>query len=179
MINCGLRGPITLGLCPSLQQLHLSKNQFRSNIPPAELSGTIPPELGNMENCVCLSPNTLRIRKFATFKAPFVISNKLTGPIPTEFESLLKLTIFQLDHNELTGPIPEQIGLLSRLEEINLSHNNLSGTIPSTLGSLQNLKSLNRLIPALLDNLKLKYLNVDQNLTNLSIKAREIHDGII
>ena len=69
--------------------------------------------------------------------------NKLTGEIPMEMTSLLKLGTLNLSRNHLNGRIPLQIGKLERLETLDLSSNNLSGPIPQGMSSLTFLNHLN------------------------------------
>ena len=108
------------------------------------LSGTIPPELGNLTQLTQLD----------------LEYNELTGPIPPELGDLPQLRRLVLGANELTGTIPPELGGLSQLTMLDLGRNSLSGTIPSELGSLPRLDSLllhrNELtgpIPAELGNL--------------------------
>ena len=113
---------------------------LRSN----NLSGTIPPELGNL----------------ASLQVLHLDRNGLTGPIPPELGNLANLIELVLIQNELTGPIPRELANLSNLEALILGANRLTGAIPSELGDLANLKWLhlgeNRLtgsIPPELGNL--------------------------
>ena len=91
-----------------------------------ELTGPIPPELGNLANLARLS---LRI-------------NALTGPIPSELGNLSNVTRLDLGSNELTGLIPPELGNLSNLTRLDLGSNELTGPIPPELGNLVNLKSV-------------------------------------
>ena len=95
-----------------------------------------------------------------------LMSNSLTGTIPSELGNLTNLTWLNLSRNSLSGGIPGELGNLTNLEQLNLSDNSLSGSIPRELGSLTNLEELNLYgnslsgnIPAELGNLSnLKYL---------------------
>ena len=90
------------------------------------LSGPIPPELGNLANLEFLS----------------LAFNDLSGPIPPELGNLANLETLQLVSNDLSGPIPPELGDLSNLIHLDLVGNNLSGPIPRELGNLANLESL-------------------------------------
>ena len=92
----------------NLEWLHLFDNN---------LSGPIPPELGNLANL-----QWLRLE-----------NNGLTGAVPAELGGLAKLRELRLDGNRLTGEIPPELGALSFLGELRLSGNNLSGCVPRTL----------------------------------------------
>ena len=122
-------------------ELSLSGNDLTGTIPPelgdlsslTELSlysngltGTIPPELGDLSSLTELSLNL----------------NGLTGPIPPELGNLTRLTRLNLGQNGLTGPIPPELGNLSNLRELNLPDNGLTGPIPSEFGNLTRLSEL-------------------------------------
>jgi Leucine-rich repeat (LRR) protein len=90
------------------------------------LSGTIPPELGNLSSLQGLSLSW----------------NELSGAIPPELGNLSGLLTLQLGGNQLSGTIPPELGNLSSLQNLSLSSNQLSGTIPPELGNLSSLQSL-------------------------------------
>ena len=92
-----------------------------------QLSGTIPPELGNLANLTEL----------------YLSSNQLSGEIPSELGNLANLTYLDLHENQLSGEIPSQLGNLTNLTWLYLFSNQLSGSIPSELGNLSNLTHLN------------------------------------
>ena len=91
-----------------------------------DLSGPIPPELGNLANLEGLD----------------LFGNALSGPIPPELGNLASLESLWLDFNDLTGTIPPELGNLANLESLWLGENNLTGTIPPELGNLANLVEL-------------------------------------
>ena len=91
-----------------------------------QLSGEIPPEMGNLTNLGFLA----------------LSNNQLTGPIPPEIGKLTSLTSLWLQDNQLSGPIPPQLGSLTGLQWLELSNNHLSGSIPPELGSLVYLRFL-------------------------------------
>ena len=90
------------------------------------LSGSIPPELGNL-----LRLEYLRMDE-----------NHFAGSIPPELGNLLRLEYLSLSGNRLNGPIPPELGNLSGLERLFLSGNQLSGSIPPELGNLLKLEDL-------------------------------------
>ena len=108
-VNVGHDGRVT--------QLLLSYNN---------LSGPIPPELGNLASLVQLSLD----------------GNNLSGSIPPELDNLASLEQLYLSDNELSGPIPPELGNLASLVQLWLDGNNLSGSIPPELGNLASLRSL-------------------------------------
>ncbi|MFC1575920.1 Ig-like domain-containing protein, partial [Gemmatimonadota bacterium] len=71
-----------------------------------------------------------------------LISNQLTGSIPSELGDLSNLTHLHLTSNQLTGSIPPELGNLSNLSSLHLHSNQLTGPIPPDLGSLANLRFL-------------------------------------
>ena len=120
------------------------------------LTGTIPPELGNLTNLENLS----------------LMSNELTGTIPPELEALQNLTKLALGPNQLTGTIPPELGNLTNLKDLYLFGSELTGTIPAELGNLTNLETLalssNELTGTIppelgnLTNLKTLFLSVNE-----------------
>ena len=121
--------------------LYLDWNNLSGKIPPElgnltklqhlylnsnDLTGPIPPELGNLINLKTLELN----------------NNGLSGKIPPELGNLIRLETLSLSINDLTGPIPPELGQLTDLQYLWLSNNNLSGPIPTEVLDLPHLKSL-------------------------------------
>ena len=114
----------------------------RLNMYESEMSGKIPPELGDLSNLEILELD----------------GNALSGGIPPELGNLSNLVTLSIQNGRLAGGIPPEIGGLSNLEVLELDGNQLTGGIPPELGNLSNLKSLtlegNRLsgcVPAALE----------------------------
>ncbi len=91
-----------------------------------ELTGIIPPALGNLANLERLSLG----------------GNGLTGIIPAELGQLGNLRRLSLGYNSLYGHIPPELGSLRELQSLALGGNLLTGTIPPALGELANLEYL-------------------------------------
>ena len=119
-------------------KLHLQGNQLSGEIPPElgnltglqslglsfnQLSGEIPPELGNLAS---LRGMTLRY-------------NRLSGEIPPELGNLTGLRRLSLSNNQLSGEISPELGNLASLIDLHLHSNRLSGKIPPELGNLTSL----------------------------------------
>ena len=186
--NMGLRGtiPAQLGDLTALTVLDLitptCDGEPCPNVADHErnqLTGPIPPELGNLANLrqLLLHNNQLSggispaLGRLANLRVLALGLNQLTGPVPTELGNLASLQELYLWGNKLTGPIPTELGYLSNLQRLSLSQNQLTGTIPNSLGSLSNLLVLslsqNRLtgpIPESLGDLsKLQVLSLWSN----------------
>ena len=124
-------------------------------LPENNLSGPLPPELGDLAH----------LRRLSLY------SNKITGPIPAELGRLDQLTLLDLSWNQMEGSIPPELGQLLSLDTLDLFSNTLTGTIPPTLGNLGSLLSLrlgwNELsgtIPPELGSLaKAEYVNMSRN----------------
>ena len=76
-----------------------------------KLSGTIPPELGDLTALTRLDFS----------------GNQLSGTIPTELGNLTALTRLDLDRNQLSGTIPPELGNLTNLDALYLAGNRLKG----------------------------------------------------
>ena len=96
------------------------------DLPYNGLTGSIPPEIGNLTNLYSLYLN----------------NNQLTDSIPSEIGNLTNLTKVILGGNQLTGSIPSEIGNLTNLTHLSLEYNQLTGSIPSEIGNLTNLNYL-------------------------------------
>ena len=82
-----------------------------------ELSGPIPPELGQLAKV-----EDLRLHE-----------NMLSGPIPIDLAQLSKLKVLWLNDNELTGEVPADLAQLTRLEDLRFGGNQFSGCVPEEL----------------------------------------------
>ena len=84
------------------------------------LTGTIPPELGN----------------FARLETLDLSGNTLDGLIPPELGKLARLQVLWLYDNHLHGPIPLELGNLTSLRSLYLHGNDLRGPLPQSLTDL-------------------------------------------
>ncbi|KAB2637270.1 receptor-like protein kinase [Pyrus ussuriensis x Pyrus communis] len=120
------------------------------NLSYMNLTGTIPPHLGNLSFLVRLEfgnnsfhgtlPQELsRLRRLT--RVSFA-NNIFVGTIPSWFGSLSKLQRMRLNGNQFSGSIPTAIFNLSALQGIDLSNNRLSGSIPREIGNLTMLKAI-------------------------------------
>ncbi|KAF3435221.1 hypothetical protein FNV43_RR22308 [Rhamnella rubrinervis] len=69
--------------------------------------------------------------------------NNLSGDMPVEITSLIKLVALNVSTNHLTGNIPANIGDMKSLETLDLSGNELVGEIPRSMPSMTFLNHLN------------------------------------
>ncbi len=125
------------------------------NLVVNDLSGHIPPEIGN-----------LGALQWLNFRG-----NNLSGPIPPEIGNLGALIRLNLYDNNLSGPIPPEIGNLTALSNLHLQDNALNGPIPPEMANLTTLFSLNLernalrgpIPPAMVNLLALKFLHLSGN----------------
>jgi hypothetical protein len=84
-----------------------------------QLTGSIPPEIGNLTNLTEL----------------YLFNNQLTGSIPSEIGNLTNLTKLMLSDNQLSGEIPQSICDLDINWIINffISNNQLCPPYPSCI----------------------------------------------
>ncbi|KAM5569873.1 putative LRR receptor-like serine/threonine-protein kinase [Rosa sericea] len=88
------------------------------------LSGTIPPELGNLSFLVNLD----------------FTNNNFHGSLPSELGRLRRLKFISLRFNKFMSIIPSWLGLLSKLRTVNLCGNKFSGFIPAAMFNLSALQ---------------------------------------
>ncbi|KAK9947645.1 hypothetical protein M0R45_003259 [Rubus argutus] len=69
-------------------------------------------------------------------------SNRLTGPVPSDFSNLTLLRNLYLQGNELSGEFPPGLTRLERLNRLDLSNNNFTGSIPFAVNNLTQLTGL-------------------------------------
>ena len=97
------------------------------NLPNNGLSGTIPPEVGDL----------VHLRRLD------LSNNGLTGTIPPEVGNLVRLELLNLSGNRLSGPVPPELGNLTVLSSLRLHDNaDLSGSLPLALSGLTRLTTL-------------------------------------
>jgi len=109
------------------------------------LDGSLPPELGALENVEVLSlgRNSLtgelpsELGAMRSLERLYLQDNDLTGEMPPEWGGLTRLKRLYLWRNQLTGEIPSAVGSMRFLERLNLGGNRLTGRIPPELGSLR------------------------------------------
>ncbi|MBD1911721.1 MULTISPECIES: DUF4347 domain-containing protein [unclassified Leptolyngbya] len=158
------------------------------SLPNNNLSGTIPPELGNLSNLTSISfgfnhlsgtipPELGNLSKLTNLA---LRGNQLSGSIPPALGNLINLSNLGLRENQLSGSIPEELGNLTNLASLLLDNNQLSGSIPTALGNLSNLQSfslnnnnLSGVIPTELGNLsKLALVELSHNQLSGSIPTQ-------
>ncbi|CAL9015667.1 unnamed protein product [Prunus brigantina] len=114
------------------------------------LTGTIPPNLGNLSFLVGLlfrnnSFHGTLPRELSYLRRVKLINfgyNNFMGSIPSWFGSFPKLQIFNLRGNQFSGSLSTTIFNMSTLQVIDLTNNQLSGAIPREIGNLTMLKEI-------------------------------------
>ena len=114
------------------------------------LSGSIPPELGNLARLRQLSlvsnnltgPIPPNLGDLTDLDVLSFAANALSGPIPSELAGMTAVTSLSLYGNGLSGPIPPEFGSLARMRWLELAGNDLTGPIPPELGTLPSLEWL-------------------------------------
>ncbi|KAE8723486.1 O-fucosyltransferase family protein isoform 1 [Hibiscus syriacus] len=97
------------------------------NLTCMNLTGTIPPHLGNLSFLHSLDLGI----------------NNFHGHLPKELGQLNRLRLLRLSFNGLNGEIPSWIGNLHRVKILKMRSNKFTGTIPQTLVNMFNLEILN------------------------------------
>ncbi|PHT84967.1 Leucine-rich repeat receptor-like serine/threonine-protein kinase BAM2 [Capsicum annuum] len=151
------------------------------NITNVPLFGTIPPEIGlldNLESLMIFGDNVtgtlpLEMSQLSSIKYVNLSYNNFSGPFPSEILlGLVNLESFDIYNNNFTGELPTEFVKLKKLENLHLGGNYFHGEIPEVYSHIESLKwlglegnSLTGKIPkilALLPNLeilKLGYFN--------------------
>nr|XP_027086410.1 probable LRR receptor-like serine/threonine-protein kinase At3g47570 [Coffea arabica] len=88
------------------------------------LSGTLPPQLGNLSFLVSLDMS----------------ANNFHGELPHEFVGLRRLKLLNLSVNNLEGEFPQWIGSFPQLRRLSLRNNSFTGLIPSSISNMSNLQ---------------------------------------
>ncbi|KAL8138766.1 hypothetical protein V2J09_004767 [Rumex salicifolius] len=100
-----------------------SKKVIHLSLSNHKLSGSIPPDLGKLDQLEILALH----------------NNNFYGNIPSDLGNCTALRALYLQGNYISGQIPNELGNLISLQHLDLSSNSLSGSIPSTLGQLTKL----------------------------------------
>ncbi|KAL5228397.1 hypothetical protein ABZP36_016662 [Zizania latifolia] len=121
--------------CSQLQQLDISENLFR---------GQLPSSIANLST---------------TLQTLYLGNNNITGRIPEDIGNLIGLETLSLGFTSFSGELPTSIGRLANLGEIGLYNTSLSGLIPSSVGN-----QLSGQIPKSIGNCEvLEILLLDKN----------------
>ena len=120
------------------------------NLDANELTGQMPPELGDIENLskLYLHRNNLTgvlqesLGNLSNLEVLSLGGNQFTGTIPSSLGSLSNLEMLYLWGNQLTGTVPNSLGNLTNLTDLSLHRNQLTGPVPAQLGNLSNLEVL-------------------------------------
>jgi len=158
--DCGVYGtlPASLGDLSNLISIQVYDNDH--DLPDSlnidsHLTGSIPPEIGNLENLQYIRLD----------------NNNLSGEVPSEIGQLENLIYIILSGNQLTGEIPISLMNTSSLVSLSLSNNQISGQIPLEVSGLVNLETidisnnlLTGIIPPGMDDIsELYYVNLSNN----------------
>ncbi|PHT67150.1 hypothetical protein T459_31575 [Capsicum annuum] len=158
---------------PFLEYLNLSMNN---------LSGTIPPEIGNLKNLnnLTLSNNQLtgsipssfgNLRNLQTL---FLDRNNLIEEIPSSICNLTSLKVLYLSRNTLKGKFPQCLGNITGLQYVMMSHNNLSGELPPSICNLTSLQSLDLCRNNLMGAIPQCFGNMSDHLEVLDMKNNNL-----
>ena len=120
------------------------------------LNGSIPPEIGSLENLELLSlsrnalcglpPELGLLTKLRALRIRNALGDYVVcagpGSIPAELGQLGNLAVLDLAGNGLAGSVPTELGQLGNLTFLDLADNDLTGAIPAELGQLGSLTAL-------------------------------------
>ena len=171
----GTEGVELWGVCYSIENTQIL------NLHDSGLTGSIPPEIGNLNNLteLDLSDNDLtgsipsEIGNLSNLTKVYLYDNNLTGSIPSEIGNLTNLTDLISSNNDHTGSIPPEIWNLTNLNTLALSENQLMGEIPLEIGNLTNLTHIDLGNNQLTGEIPLEIANMT-NLTGLDISTNQL-----
>ncbi|KAK6154784.1 hypothetical protein DH2020_009032 [Rehmannia glutinosa] len=155
------------------------------NISDMELSGSIPPQLGNLSFLVSLdlSYNSFvgrlpqELSQLHRLKHFTLRVNNFSGQIPSWFGLLHKLEYLSLRNNSFTGLIPNSLSNLSSLQVLDFSFNSLEGNIPGDFGRFQSLIVLGLQYNHLWGTIPLAIFNVS-TLESIGFTSNELHGSL-
>ena len=143
---------VTTGSDGRVTGLHLWQGHTWDNLtsPVGQVSGPIPPELGDLTSLEKLDlavthvggPIPPELGNLASLKELNLYLTDVSGPIPPELGDLASLEKLDLGHTHVSGPIPPELGDLASLKELVVSTHDVSGPIPPELGDLASLEKL-------------------------------------
>ena len=144
-----------------------------------DLTGSIPPELGNLDNLQLLVLNNCaftgqipaELASLSNLQYISLLNNSLSGPIPPDFGNLTEMIQFSISGSGITGSIPSELGNWSHLDKLEIVATSITGSIPPELGNLSNVtlfwlsnNNLTGAIPPELGNLsRVRQLHLDGN----------------
>ncbi|KAL6282483.1 hypothetical protein ACE6H2_013412 [Prunus campanulata] len=149
------------------------------------LTGTIPPNLGNLSFLVEMHfgnnsfHDTLphELSYLRRLKLISFVYNNFMGFIPLWFGSFPKLQSFKLYGNQFSGSIPSTIFNLSTLQVIDLSENQLSGTVPKEIENLTQLREIDLGVNNLTGHVPVGVFNMS-SLTTLDLFGNNLNGGL-
>ncbi|EYU22113.1 hypothetical protein MIMGU_mgv1a021589mg [Erythranthe guttata] len=107
------------------------------------LSGTIPPQLGNLSFLVSLDFSfNLFTDYLPKLEHLSLRNNNFTGFIPSSVSNPTNLQFLDFSSNSLQGVIPQELGKLHNLKNLYMEYNHLSGRIPSSIFNMSDLKAI-------------------------------------
>ncbi|KAH0701356.1 hypothetical protein KY284_015571 [Solanum tuberosum] len=169
--------PKEIGNLEYLKELILFENQFTGSIPISIFNMSFLEILGLSHNQLTGSLPVDMCRRLAKIKSISIISNHLSGQIPTGLSNCTELHDFSLSYNNFSGTFPSEIVNLERLELLNLGGNNLHGVIPREIGNLHKLETLYLQFNQLSGNIPQELFNIS-TLTRVSLLSNHLSGSL-
>ncbi|CAI9090630.1 OLC1v1025445C2 [Oldenlandia corymbosa var. corymbosa] len=132
------------------------------NISYMNLTGTIPPQLGNLSFMVSLD----------------ISSNNFDGELPDEFALFRRLKVLDVSFNNLNGQFPPWITSFQELEYLSLMNNSFTGVIPPSISNMSKLTTLSASYNHLQGNIPAGIFNMS-SLGRISLSANDFSAGTL
>jgi hypothetical protein len=139
----------------------MMRNLVEINLSNNSLSGEIPRTIGNLSKLQNLT----------------ILTNHLTGPLPTEINMLFNLAYFFIFDNNFIGQLPHNICIGGKLKYFAVLKNNFTGPVPMSLKNCSSIVRIRLELNQLSGNIT-NYFGVYPNLYYMQLSGNKFYGHI-